>query len=89
MKLVRTRSLVTSVCVIFCSAAVAVAEVKPAALFSDHVVLQSGMAVPIWGTADPGEKVTVTLNGQTKSAHRRRRRQVDGATGQAQGRRPV
>jgi sialate O-acetylesterase len=44
------------------------AEVKPAALFSDHMVLQSGMAVPVWGTADPGEKVTIKFNGQTKSA---------------------
>ena len=44
------------------------AEVKPSALFSDHVVLQSGMAVPVWGTAAPGERVTVTLNGQKQSA---------------------
>ena len=44
------------------------ADVKPSALFSDHMVLQSGMSVPVWGTADPGEKVTVTLAGQTPSA---------------------
>jgi sialate O-acetylesterase len=43
-------------------------EVKPSTLFSDHAVLQSGMSVPVWGTADAGEKVTVTLNGQAKSA---------------------
>ncbi|MGB6431994.1 MAG: sialate O-acetylesterase [Candidatus Acidiferrales bacterium] len=43
------------------------AEVKPAALFSDHMVLQSGMRVPIWGTAGPGEKVTVTFENQKKS----------------------
>jgi sialate O-acetylesterase len=41
------------------------AEVKPASVFGDHMVLQSGMAVPVWGTADPGEKVTVTFAGQT------------------------
>ena len=29
----------------------AFAEVTPSALFSDHMVLQSGMAVPVWGTA--------------------------------------
>ncbi len=39
------------------------AEVKPASLFSDHAVLQSGMSVPVWGSADPGEKVTVMLHG--------------------------
>jgi sialate O-acetylesterase len=44
------------------------AEVKPASIISDHMVLQSGMSVPIWGTATPGEKVTVTLNGSKASA---------------------
>lgn len=44
------------------------ADVKPSALFSDHMVLQSGMSVPVWGTADPGERVTVTLNRQKRSA---------------------
>ena len=43
------------------------AEVKPSALFSDHMVLQRGMSVPVWGTADPGEAVKVTLNGQNRS----------------------
>jgi len=42
-------------------------EVKPSALFSDHMVLQRGMSVPVWGKADPGEAVTVTLNGQSRS----------------------
>lgn len=35
----------------------AVADVYPAALFSDHVVLQQGMRVPVWGTAQSGERV--------------------------------
>ena len=43
----------------------AIAEVKPAALFSDHMVLQRGMKVPIWGTAAPGEAIRITLNGRT------------------------
>jgi len=68
MKFRRTHSLVASVFATLCFTAFASAEVKPAALFSDHMVLQSGMAVPIWGTADPGEKVAVTLNGKTASA---------------------
>ena len=37
------------------------ADVKPAALFSDHMVIQQNAPVPMWGWADPGEKVTVTL----------------------------
>jgi sialate O-acetylesterase len=68
MKFVNARSLVASVCATLCFAATASAAVKSSDLFSDHVVLQSGMSVPVWGTADPAEKVTVTLNGQTKSA---------------------
>lgn len=44
------------------------AEVKPAALFSDHAVLQSGMTVPVWGSGAAGEKVTVTINGVSASA---------------------
>jgi sialate O-acetylesterase len=45
-----------------------VAPIAPAALFSDHMVLQNGMQVPIWGTAGHGEKVTVKFHGQTRSA---------------------
>lgn len=40
------------------------ADVKPHALFSDGMVLQRDMKVPIWGTADDGEKVTVSFQGQ-------------------------
>jgi len=43
------------------------AGVKPNSLFTDHMVLQKGAVVPIWGTADEGEKVTVSFNGQTLS----------------------
>ena len=38
------------------------AEVKPSALFTDHIVLQREKPIPVWGTANAGEKVTVTLN---------------------------
>jgi sialate O-acetylesterase len=37
-------------------------------LFGDHAVIQSGDNVPVWGTADDGEKVTVRLGGQEASA---------------------
>ncbi|MBT3296710.1 MAG: DUF1080 domain-containing protein [Verrucomicrobia bacterium] len=37
-------------------------------VFSDHMVLQRGKPVPVWGWADPGEKVTVTFGGQKKKA---------------------
>lgn len=44
------------------------ADVKLPAIISDHAVLQRDMAVPIWGWADPGEEVTATLAGQSKTA---------------------
>jgi len=53
---------------ILAGAATLAADVKPSALFSDHMVLQSGMSVPVWGTASPGERITVTLNGEKQSA---------------------
>lgn len=37
-------------------------------LFTDHAVLQQELPVPVWGTAKPGEKVTVTFGDQEKSA---------------------
>ena len=40
------------------------AEVAPHPLFVDHAVLQQGMQVPVWGTARPGEVVTVEMAGQ-------------------------
>jgi len=43
------------------------ADVKLPALFGDNMVLQRGMAVPVWGEAAPNEKVTVQFAGQTKT----------------------
>lgn len=48
------------------SADSAQAEVKLPHMFTDHAVLQRGMPVPVWGTADPGEAVEVKIAGQTK-----------------------
>ena len=43
------------------------AEVTPSSLFGDHMVLQRGMPVPVWGTAEPGEAVTVRFAGRQAS----------------------
>lgn len=50
------------------TAATALADVKLPAIISDHMVLEKSAKVPIWGKADPGEEVTVTLNGQSAKA---------------------
>ncbi len=60
------------VALVFCgwlvgSAGLLHAEVKPASLFTDHMVLQQQVPVPVWGTAAPEEKITVTLAGQRKN----------------------
>src|SRR3954464_8933743 len=44
------------------------ADVKLPAIFGDHMVVQRGMKVPIWGSADAGEKVTVKALQQEQSA---------------------
>ena len=44
------------------------ADVRLPAVFSDHMVLQRDTAVPVWGWADPGEQVTVSIAGQTQTA---------------------
>ena len=38
---------------------------KLAWIFSDGMVLQRGIPVPVWGTGTPGEKVSVALGGQS------------------------
>ena len=43
------------------------AAVKPNSLFADGAVLQQGIKVPVWGTANNGEKVTVSFQGQEVS----------------------
>ena len=40
---------------------------KLAAIFSDHMVLQRGIPVPVFGTATPGASVEVKFSGQTVS----------------------
>jgi len=42
------------------------AEIRLPAIFGDHMVLQSGAPVPVWGWAKPGETVTVEFAGQRK-----------------------
>jgi sialate O-acetylesterase len=43
------------------------AEVRPSKVFSDHMVLQQDLPINVFGSADPGEQVTVEFNGQIAS----------------------
>jgi len=39
--------------------------VKMPAIFGDHMVLQQDTGLPVWGTAEAGEKITVTVGSST------------------------
>ncbi len=43
------------------------AAIKLPSVISDHMVVQAGAPVPIWGWAEPGEKVSLELAGQTQA----------------------
>ncbi|RAK03282.1 sialate O-acetylesterase [Larkinella arboricola] len=43
------------------------ADVRLPKVFGSHMVLQRQKTVPVWGWSDPGEKVTVQFNNQTKT----------------------
>jgi len=43
------------------------ADVKLPAIFNDHMVLQRNAPIRIWGWAEVGEEVSVTLGGKTKT----------------------
>lgn len=44
------------------------AKVKPAPLFSDHMVLQRDKPIHVWGAASPGERVSVSLGARASAA---------------------
>lgn len=43
------------------------ADVKLPAIISEHMVLQADIAAPVWGWAEPGEKIAVSIGGQMVS----------------------
>jgi sialate O-acetylesterase len=44
------------------------ADVRLPSIIGSNMVLQQKLANPVWGWADAGEEVTVSINGQTKSS---------------------
>jgi sialate O-acetylesterase len=57
------RSILISAAIV-CVFMVMKANVKPNSLFSDNMILQREVVVPVYGTANDGEKVTVEFCGQ-------------------------
>ena len=72
----RKRAILATVVLASCGVAATVAlqpqtahaDVKMSALWSDGLIVQRQMPIPVWGRADAGEKVTVTLGTATASA---------------------
>lgn len=60
------RSFHRSLCLFFLLATPGFAEVTLPKVIGDHMVLQQGNPVPIWGKAAPRESVTVTFGKQKK-----------------------
>jgi sialate O-acetylesterase len=47
--------------IFFLISAASAAKIVPAKIFSDNMVLQRNVAIPVWGTANPGEQIIVQL----------------------------
>ncbi|MDH3585441.1 MAG: sialate O-acetylesterase, partial [Phycisphaerae bacterium] len=64
----RIRDLfVVALLVLPASAAQVLGDVKMPAVFANHMVLQRGMPVPVWGWAEAGEKVSVSFGQQAQT----------------------
>jgi sialate O-acetylesterase len=55
------RRLILAAAAVALLAPAARADVKPHPLFSDGMVLQRGVDCPVWGTADPGEAISWSI----------------------------
>ena len=53
--------LLAAVVITVCAAASVHADVRLPQIFGDHMVLQREQPIPVWGWAEPGEKVSVKL----------------------------
>lgn len=61
------KRLLTRLLLLLLPAASYSAELACPEIFGDHMVLQHGQPVAIWGLADPGEAVTVAFGGHERS----------------------
>ena len=51
------------ICFVFHLGVAQASDLSPARIFTDGVVLQRDMSVPVWGNAKPGAEVKVTFGG--------------------------
>jgi len=62
------RACAWALCALAALASAAMADVKLPPLIGDNMVLQRGIKATIWGTADQGEQVTVSIGSQKATA---------------------
>jgi sialate O-acetylesterase len=62
------KRIVACLAVLVMGAVAARADVRVSTLFGDNLVLQREIAAPVWGVADPGEKVTVKIGSTQATA---------------------
>jgi sialate O-acetylesterase len=67
VRLFSCHAFLLSVALLFVFAGCALAEVTLPTLLADHMVVQRGLPVHVWGMAAKHEAVTVTFRGETKS----------------------
>jgi sialate O-acetylesterase len=63
----RISGLLVFVCLLTGWSSATSAEVQLSGVFADHMVLQRDAKVPVWGTADAGEAITVAFGEQKVS----------------------
>ncbi len=68
MNITSRKSYLVSIGAVLLLGSSAHANVKLPGIFSDHMVLQQNVPLPVWGWADAGEQVTVSIAGQTRTA---------------------
>ena len=74
VKCLASRPVQLALAVVLVTAAAAEAKIKPNALISDNAVLRRGARIPVWGTTDSNEPVTVRFAGQQQTANPERGR---------------
>lgn len=67
-KMFAMKGWLTTSLIVVLSASVSQANVKLPNVFGDHMVLQQGQKNKVWGMADAGEAVTVTIDKQSQQA---------------------
>jgi sialate O-acetylesterase len=68
MRLTHSVKTVSFCLLVACNLSVVTAEVTLPAIVADHMVLQHGRPVVVWGWADPGETVSITVAGKSASS---------------------